>query len=466
MQKDHSPMRAQNRGPDATGAPIEWGGYVKPISPSIAPASLQSVRKRWYAQLYFQVLVAVLLGASLGVFFPTQAASLKPLADAMIKVIRMTIAPIVFCTVVHGIASMKDMKMAGRVGVKALIYFEIGTTAALVVGLVVVNLWRPGAGMNVDAQSLDPHLIQAYVDRSHEQSAVGFLMNIIPDTVVGAFAAGDMLQVLFFSVLFAFALQRLGSRGQKVLGLIGDVSQVFFNVMAIVMRFAPIAAFGAMAFTIGKYGLGTVAALTQFMLAFYATCLLFIFGVLGLVCRLAGFSIFKLVRYLKEELLLVFGFSSSEPVLPRFMLKMEHLGCHESVVGLVIPTGYSFNLDGTCIYLTMTAIFLAQATNTNLTLEQQLGLLAVLLVMSKGAAAVTGSGFIVLAATLGTASPVPVASLALVLGIDRFMSEARALTNFIGTAVATIFIAKWENALDQPRMNLLLAAKTGELEQI
>jgi aerobic C4-dicarboxylate transport protein len=435
---------------------------VKPISPSATPASLRVVRKRWYTQLYFQVLVAVLLGGILGLVCPQQAASLKPLGDALIKVIRMTIAPIVFCTVVHGIASMKDMKTAGRVGMKALVYFELGTTLALIVGLVVVNLWRPGVGMNIDPHSLDPHLIQAYVDRSHEQSAVSFFMNIIPDTVFGAFATGNMLQVLFFSVLFAFALQRLGPRGQVVLSLIGDVSQVFFNLMAIVMRFAPIAAFGAMAFTIGKYGLGTVASLAQFMLAFYATCLLFIFGVLGVVARMFGFSIFKLVRYLREELLLVFGFSSSEPVLPRFMLKMEDLGCHESVVGLVIPTGYSFNLDGTCIYLTMTAVFLAQATNTDLTLWQQIGLLAVLLVMSKGAAAVTGSGFIVLAATLGTSSSIPVASIALILGIDRFMSEARALTNFVGTAVATIVVAKWEGELDQPRMDLLLSAKPGE----
>jgi aerobic C4-dicarboxylate transport protein len=435
---------------------------VKPMLPPAAPAALRVAHKRWYTQLYFQVLVGVILGGILGALCPEQAASLKPLGDALIKTIRMTIAPIVFCTVVHGIASMKDMKTAGRVGLKALAYFEIGTTIALVVGLVVVNLWRPGVGMNIDPNSLDSRLIQSYVDRSHQQSAVGFLMDIIPNTVFGAFATGDMLQVLFFSILFAFALQRSGARGEKLLSLIGDVSQIFFNLMAIVMRFAPIAAFGAIAFTIGKYGLGTIASLAQFMLAFYATCLLFIFGVLGAVSRMIGFSIFKLIRYLKEELLLVFGFSSSEPVLPRFMFKMEDLGCHESVVGLVIPTGYSFNLDGTCIYLTMTAVFLAQATNTDMTLGQQLGLLAVLLVMSKGAAAVTGSGFIVLAATLGTTSSIPIASIALILGIDRFMSEARALTNFIGTAVATIFVAKWEGQLDQQRMDLLLSVKSGE----
>lgn len=426
------------------------------LAPPSAGRPSPPVQPQWYPPLYIQVLIAILLGGILGALSPKLGESLKPLGDALIKIIRMTIAPIVFCTVVHGIAGMKDMRKAGRVGLKALIYFEIGTLFALIFGLVVINLWRPGVGMNVNPASLDPHLVQIYLKLSHEQSVVGFLMGIIPDTVMGAFANGEMLQVLFFAVLFALALQRFGERGQRMLALIDDTAKIFFILMGMVMRFAPIGAFGAMAFTIGKYGLGAVLSLSQFMLAFYVACLLFIFIGLGAVARLAGFSIVRLISYLKEELLLVFGFSASEPVLPRFMVKMEELGCHESVVGLVIPTGYTFNLDGTCIYLTMATVFLAQATSTSLTLWQQISILAVLLLTSKGAAAVTGSGFIVLAATLGTVSHIPVASIALILGIDRFMSEARALTNFIGTAVATIFIAGWEGQLDRERMNHVL----------
>jgi aerobic C4-dicarboxylate transport protein len=402
----------------------------------------------------------VVAGILLGALYPSAGQSVKPLGDALIKMIRMMIAPIVFCTVVHGIASVQDMRKIGRIGVKALIYFEAVTTLALVVGLIVINLWHPGTGMNVDPASLDPKLVEGYITRAHDQSAIGFLLNIIPDTIVGAFAAGDMLQVLFFAILFAIALHMFGKRGEFVLRFINDVSGILFQLLDIIMKVAPLGAFGAMAFAVGKFGLGTVLSLAQFMATFYTTCLLFIFIVLGLIARLAGFRILALIRYLKEELLLVFGFSTSEPVLPRFIAKMEHLGCSESVVGLVIPTGYSFNLDGTCIYLTMALVFLAQATNTHLTLWQQIGILFVLLLTSKGAAAVTGSGFIILAATLSSVGHIPVASIALILGIDRFMSQARALTNFIGTGVATIVVAKWEGEIDVARMHEQFAHPT------
>lgn len=423
---------------------------------SDAVLPLPAVRKRWYSQTYFQVLIAIVVGGLLGLLFPTTGESLKPLGDAMIKVIRMTIAPIVFCTVVHGIAGMRDMGRAGRVGLKALLYFEVVTTMALLIGLLVINLWHPGSGMNINPATLDQNLVRGYVNKSQDQSMVGFLLGIIPDTFMGAFAQGEMLQIVFVAVLCALALQRLGDRGRMLVQFVDEASKLFFMLIGMIMRFAPLGAFGAMAFTIGKYGIGTIVSLSQFMLAFYTACLLFIFIVLGAIARGAGFSIVRLIVYLREELLLVFGFSSSEPVLPRFIGKMEDLGCHESVVGLVIPIGYTFNLDGTCIYLTMAAVFLAQATSTDLTVWQQLGILAVLLLTSKGASAVTGSGFIVLAATLGTVSHIPIASIALILGIDRFMSEARALTNFLGTAVATIVVAKWEGELDTKRMQQIL----------
>src|SRR3954447_9630749 len=389
--------------------------------------------------------------------------SMKPLGDALIKMIKMAIAPIIFCTVVHGIASMQDMKKVGRVGLKAIIYFEAVTTLALIGGLLVVNIWRPGVGMNVDPGTLDAKLVAEYATKAQKESAIAHLLDIIPNTIVGAFATGDTLQVLFFAILFAFAMQLLGERSKPVFVLIESAQQILFRLIGLVMRLAPIGAFGAMAFTIGKYGASTILSLGQFMLAFYATCLIFIFIVLGAISRAAGFNILSFIKYLREELLLVFGFSSSEPVLPRFMAKMENLGCSESVVGLVIPTGYSFNLDGTCIYLTMAAIFLAQATNTELTIWQQLGIIALLLLTSKGAAGVTGSGFIVLAATLSSVGAIPVASIALILGVDRFMSEARALTNLIGNGVATVVIAKWEDALDEDRMRRTLDHET-ELE--
>jgi aerobic C4-dicarboxylate transport protein len=419
-------------------------------------------RKPWYRHLYAQVLCAIALGVLLGYFHPSLGAQMKPLGDAFIKLIKMLIAPIIFCTVVHGIASMEDMKKVGRVGLKALVYFEAMTTLALVIGLVIVNLWQPGAGMNVDPSTLDTKAIETYTAAAQNQSTVEYLLHIIPATVVGAFAEGDILQVLFIALLFAFALQRLGERGRSLLHAIDQIAQVFFRIVGMVMRLAPIGAFGAMAFTIGKYGLGTLVSLGALMAGFYATCLVFVFGVLGVVAWLCGFSILAFIRYIKEELLIVLGTSSSESVLPRMLAKMENLGADKSVVGLVIPSGYSFNLDGTCIYLTMAAVFLAQATNTELTLAQELGLIGVLLLTSKGAAGVTGSGFIVLAATLATVGTVPVASIALILGVDRFMSEARALTNLVGNGVATVVVAKWEGALDETRMRQALTAETDE----
>jgi aerobic C4-dicarboxylate transport protein len=425
-------------------------------------ASAPPRRKPWYHHLYFQVLIAIALGAILGVLYPHIGESMKPLGDALIKMIKMAIAPIIFCTVVHGIASMQDMKKVGRVGLKAILYFEAVTTLALIVGLLVVNIWRPGVGMNVDPGTLDPKMVAEYATKAQKQSAIAHLLDIIPNTIVGAFATGDTLQVLFFAVLFAFAMQLLGEKSKPVFVVIESAQQILFRLIGLVMRLAPIGAFGAMAFTIGKYGVGTIFSLGQFMLSFYTTCLLFIFVVLGAISWAAGFSILSFIKYLREELLLVFGFSSSEPVLPRFMAKMENLGCSESVVGLVIPTGYSFNLDGTCIYLTMAAIFLAQATNTELSIWQQLGILAVLLLTSKGATAVTGSGFIVLSATLGSVSHIPIAAIALIFGIDRFMSEARALTNFLGTGVATIVVAKWEGELDEARLRATLRSETVE----
>ena len=345
---------------------------------------------KWYRHLYAQVLTAIVLGVLLGHFYPALGEAMKPLGDAFIKMIKMVIAPIIFFTVVHGIASMKDMKKVGRVGLKALIYFELVTTAALIIGLLVINLWKPGVGMAVDPSAIDTKAIASFTAKAKEQSTIHFLMDIIPSTVVGAFATGEILQVLFFAVLFAFGLQALGERGETVLRLIDVVSHVFFRIVGYIMKLAPIGAFGAMAFTIGKYGVGTLLSLGNFMLAFYTTCLLFIFLVLGTIARLCGFSILKFIRYIKEELLIVLGTSSSESVLPRMIAKMENLGCEPSVVGLVIPTGYSFNLDGTCIYLTMAAIFLAQATNTDLTIWQELGIIAILLLTSKGAAGVTG----------------------------------------------------------------------------
>ncbi|BEP45048.1 dicarboxylate/amino acid:cation symporter [Variovorax sp. 375MFSha3.1] len=413
----------------------------------------QTAPKPFYKSLYFQVITAIVLGVLLGHFYPDTGASMKPLGDGFIKLIKMIIAPIIFCTVVVGIAGMEDMKKVGKTGGMALLYFEIVSSIALIVGLVLVNVLKPGAGMNVDVSLLDTKSIAAYTGPGKMQSTTDFLLNIIPNTVVDAFAKGEILQVLLIAVMFGFALHRFGGRGTLVFDVIEKGSHVLFVIVGYIMKVAPIGAFGAMAFTIGKYGVSSLLQLGQLMATFYATCLLFIFVVLGLIARFHGFSIWKFIKYIKEELLIVLGTSSSESVLPRMMAKMENLGAKKSVVGLVIPTGYSFNLDGTSIYLTMAAVFIAQATNTDMTLTQQLTLLAVLLLTSKGAAGVTGSGFIVLAATLSAVGHVPVAGLALILGIDRFMSEARALTNLIGNGVATLVVAKWTGDLDTVRMN-------------
>ena len=410
------------------------------------------VKKPIYQSLYAQVLTAILIGVVLGHFYPEQGAAMKPLGDAFIKLIKMIIAPIIFCTVVIGIAGMEDMKKVGKTGGLALLYFEIVSTLALLVGVVIVNLVQPGAGMNIDPNTLDTKAIAAYTGPGKLETTTQFLLNIIPNSVVDAFAKGEILQVLLFSVMFGFALHRFGGRGTLVFDFIEKISHVLFSIVGIIMKVAPIGAFGAMAFTIGKYGVASLLPLAKLMGTFYATCLIFVFVVLGTIAKIHGFSIWKFVKYIKEELFIVLGTSSSESVLPRMMVKMENLGVRKSVVGLVIPTGYSFNLDGTSIYLTMAAIFIAQATNTPMTLMQQLTLLAVLLLTSKGAAGITGSGFIVLAATLSAVGGVPVAGLALILGIDRFMSEARALTNLVGNGVATVVVGKWTNDLDMRKL--------------
>lgn len=419
-----------------------------------------SANRPLYRSLYVQVLIAIAVGITLGHFWPETGAAMKPLGDGFIKLIKMIIAPIIFCTVVVGIAGMEDMKQVGRTGGLALLYFEIVSSIALVIGLVIINVVQPGVGMHVDPATLNTAAVAAYTGPGKMEGTVDFLLHVIPTTVVDAFAKGEILQVLFFSVLFGFALHRFGGRGSMVFEFIEKTSHVLFGIVGIIMKVAPIGAFGAMAFTIGKYGIGTLASLGALMATFYATCLLFIFVVLGAIARAHGFSVWKFCRYIKEELLIVLGTSSSESVLPRMMAKLENLGARKSVVGLVIPTGYSFNLDGTSIYLTMAAVFIAQATDTPMTLTQQLTLLLVLLLTSKGAAGVTGSGFIVLAATLSAVGHVPVAGLALILGIDRFMSEARALTNLIGNGVATLVVAKWTGGLDGERMRRQLDGET------
>jgi aerobic C4-dicarboxylate transport protein len=407
--------------------------------------------------LYFQVLVAISLGVLLGYFYPEAGAKMKPLGDGFIKLIKMLIAPVIFCTVVMGIAGVEDMKKVGKTGGLALIYFEVMSTIALILGLVVINLLRPGAGMNANVQTLDTAPLKDYTAPGKLQSVTDFVLNLIPTQLADAFAKGEILQILLIAILFGFALQRLGPKGAVMAGVIESFAHVMFWIVGIVMRLAPIGAFGAMAFTIGKYGFRSLVSLGALMGSFYATCLLFIFGALGLVAWLHGFSIWRFLKYIKDELLIVLGTSSSETVLPRMMAKLERLGASKPVVGLVIPAGYSFNLDGTSIYLTMAAVFIAQATNTPMNLLQQLALLAVLLLTSKGAAGVTGSGFIVLAATLSAVGTLPVAGLALILGIDRFMSEARSLTNVIGNGVATLVVAKWSGELDVARMDRELA---------
>jgi aerobic C4-dicarboxylate transport protein len=433
---------------------VRIGDHVATIN-VMSPA----MKQPFYKILYIQVLFAIVVGVLLGVFHPELGAQMKPLGDAFIKLIKMIIAPVIFCTVVAGIAGMQDMKKIGRVGGKALIYFEVVSTIALAIGLVVANVLKPGAGFNVDASQLDASSIAQYTGKAQNQSTMDFVMNIIPTTFVDAFAKGDILQVLLLALLFGFALSMMGERGRPVTKFIEDFSHVIFGVVNIIMKVAPIGAFGAMAFTIGKYGLDSLVPLAKLMGSFYLTCFLFVAVVLGAIAKWAGFSIFKFMKYIKEELLIVLGTSSSESALPALMRKLERLGCSKPVVGLVVPTGYSFNLDGTNIYMTMAALFVAQATNTELTLMQQLTILAVAMLTSKGASGITGAGFITLAATLAVVPTIPVAGMALILGIDRFMSEARALTNFIGNGVATVVVSKWEKELDTQRMDDVLSGR-------
>lgn len=403
---------------------------------------------RIFRSLYVQVIIAIVIGVLLGNFYPSLAIALKPLGDGFIRLIKMMIAPIIFCTIVTGIANMQDTKKVGRVGLKAILYFEVVTTIALMIGLVVINLLKPGAGMHIDPATLDAKSIEGFVTESKSHGVVDFLLNIIPENIVNALSNSNLLQVLFFSVLLGFALSKMGVKAAPLLKGIRSFETALFAIIKMIMKLAPIGALGAMAFTIGKYGVGSLTSLGQLMVSFYITCFIFIIIVLGAILKMAGFNMFRLLKYIKEELLIVLGTSSSESALPSLMGKLENIGCSEPVVGLVVPTGYSFNLDGTSIYLTMAAVFLAQATDTPLDISHQLSLLLVLLLTSKGAAGVTGSGFITLAATLPAVGHIPIAAIALILGIDRFMSEGRAITNIIGNAVATIVVAKWEKEID------------------
>ena len=426
-----------------------------------------TVRSPLYSRLYFQVLAGIALGALLGYLRPDLGAAMKPLGDAFIKLIKMIIAPVIFCTVVAGIATMGNIRDLGRIGVKTLLYFEVITTPlALVIAMAVVNLLQPGVGINADPASLDPQAVSAYASSAQQLTTVQFLLNVIPTTLLDAFTRGDILQVLFVSVLVGVALLQLGDRGELLLALIDRASDALFGVVRIVMKAAPIGAFGAMAFTIGTYGIGTLVSLGRLMAAFYLACVLFIGVGMGIIARVAGFSLWKFLRYIREEILIVLGTSSSETVLPRIMAKLEHLGCSRKVVGLVVPTGYSMNLDGTSIYMAMAAIFIAQATNTPLNLTQQLGILALLLLTSKGAAGVTGSGFVTLAATLSAIPTLPIAGLTLLIGIDRFMSEARAITNLIGNALAAVVVARWEGAIDMGRMRRILDGQDEDPEPV
>jgi aerobic C4-dicarboxylate transport protein len=424
------------------------------------PMRDERIRTPLYRRLYVQVLIAVALGVTLGHFAPDVGASLKPLGDFFIRLVKMMIAPIVFVTVVTGIAKMQNMRAIGRVGVKALIYFQLLTGLALVVGLVVANVVKPGQGLNIDPASLDTGLVKAYVGTGEKMHFTDMLLHMIPDTLLGALTGGDVLQVLVFAILLGVVLVRMDKADGAIVRFLDEAGKALFAMIELIMHLAPIGAFGAMAFTIGKYGVGSLQQLGTLILCFYLTCFGFVFGVLALVARLNGFSLWRLLVYLRDEVVLVLGTSTSESALPRLMAKLEALGVAKPIVGLVVPTGYSFNLDGIAIYLTMGALFIAQAFNIDLSLGEQLGLLAVLLLTSKGAAAVTGGGFITLAATLSSTHTLPVAGLALLLGIDRFMSEARAITNMIGNAVACLTIARWENGLDRARMQAILSGST------
>jgi aerobic C4-dicarboxylate transport protein len=414
-------------------------------------------RRPWYSVLYIQVLIAIAVGIALGYFNPDLGKQMKPLGDGFISLIKMMIAPVIFCTVVHGISSMGDLRKVGRVGVKTLLYFEVVSTVALVIGLLVARTVEPGAGFNIDPASLDPKAVASYVTRAKEEGIVAHLLAIIPETFIGALAKGDLLQVLLISILSGFAIAQLGEVGQRIAGVIDQAAKMCFAVIRIIVRAAPVGAFGAMAFTIGSQGLSALWNLGALILVFYATSIFFVLVVLGAIAHFAGFSIFRFIGYLKDELLIVVGTSSSETVLPQMMRKMEHLGASKSVVGLVIPTGYSFNLDGTNIYMTLAILFLAQATNTPLTLGQELGILAIAMITSKGASGVTGAGFVTLAATLSIIPDIPITSLALLLGIDKFMSECRALTNLVGNGVACVVISRWEGELDANKLHETMA---------
>jgi aerobic C4-dicarboxylate transport protein len=418
--------------------------------------------RKLHQHLYVQVLAAVIIGVLLGYFYPALGASLKPLGDAFIKLVKMIIIPVIFLTVTIGIAGMTDLKKVGRVGAKAMAYFLAVSTLALVIGLIIGNVVAPGAGLHITATSLDPTAVATYTAKAHEQTVVDFLMNIIPATVVGAFASGDILPVLFFAILFGIALSMIGERGKPVMDVLQSLSQAVFKLVGILMKAAPIGAFGAMAFTIGKYGIASIINLAMLVGTFYLTSAVFVVVVLGIIARLNGFSIFRLLRYIKDELLLILATSSSEAALPNLIAKMERAGCSKSVVGLVIPTGYSFNLDGTNIYMTMAALFIAQATDTHVSLGDQVLLLLVAMLSSKGAAGVTGAGFVTLAATLSVVPTIPVAGMALILGIDRFMSECRALTNFVGNAVATVVVARWEGEVDDVELRNALGGAVAQ----
>jgi aerobic C4-dicarboxylate transport protein len=421
------------------------------------PKAAPVVHKPWYAILYVQVLIAIAIGVFIGHFFPDAGKALKPLGDGFIALIKMMIAPIIFCTVVHGISSMGDLRKVGRVGVKTLFYFECVSTVALAIGLIVGELVQPGRGFNIDPATMDPNAVANYVTAAKEQGIVSHLLAIIPDTFIGALAKGDLLQVLLVSILSGFAIALMGETGKPVAQAIDLAAKVFFRIIAIIVRVAPIGAFGAMAFTVGAYGVAALWNLIALILTFYLTSLIFVLLVLGTIARLAGFSILRFIGYIKDELLIVLGTSSSETVLPQMMLKMERLGASRPVVGLVVPTGYSFNLDGTNIYMTLATLFLAQATNTPLGFGQEMGILFIAMITSKGASGVTGAGFVTLAATLAIVPDIPIQSLAILLGIDKFMSECRALTNLIGNGVATIVISRWEGELDSKKLHEAMA---------
>jgi aerobic C4-dicarboxylate transport protein len=418
---------------------------------------MTKTHRPWYTVLYIQVLIAIAIGILIGHFWPNLGTALKPLGDGFIALIKMMIGPVIFCTVVHGIGSMRDLKKIGRVGVKTLVYFEVVSSLALIIGLIVGELLQPGKGFNIDVASLDPKAVAGYVSKAKEEGIVAHLLAIIPDTFMGAFAKGDLLQILLISILSGFAITRLGKLGDKINDVIEAMAKIFFGMIGIIVRAAPIGALGAMAFTVGAYGVASLVNLLELIATFYLTSVLFVLLVLGGIARLAGFSILRFIAYIKDELLIVLGTSSSETVLPHMIQKMERLGASQSVVGLVIPTGYSFNLDGTNIYMTLAILFLAQATNTPLTFGHLLGILAIAMVTSKGASGVTGAGFVTLAATLAIVPDVPIQSLAILLGIDKFMSECRALTNLVGNGVATVVISRWEGELDSAKLHETMA---------